>query len=235
MIPPNAIITLQNISHSYGVIPSIQQISYDFLKGSLTAIFGPNGGGKSTLLKIIAGILSPAAGRRQSQISPASDLAYLAQGKSIDRTFPIHVEDVVAMGLWPKMGIFRGLAVTDRPLVNEALARVGLKDFNKRRLTELSGGQLQRLFFARLIAQEANVLLLDEPFTGVDAQTTQDLLHLIQTWHQQGKTIIVVLHDLEMIRRHFPECLLVARNLIASGQSEAVLQMENLAKAAFNV
>lgn len=235
MTPPDAIITLKNISHSYGAILSLRQLSYDFLKGSLTAIFGPNGGGKSTLLKIIAGILPPTEGTRQSQISKASDLAYLAQNKEIDRTFPIHVEDVVAMGLWPKIGIFRGLAMGDRPLVNNTLAQVGLENFNKRRLTELSGGQLQRLFFARLIAQQANVILLDEPFTGVDLQTTKDLLQLIHVWHKQGKTIIVVLHDIEMIRNFFPECLLVARHLIASGPSKSVLQIENLAKAAFNV
>lgn len=229
------IISLRNVSHSYGTVPSLHQISYNFIKGSLTAIFGPNGGGKSTLLKIIAGILKPVSGIYHSHILQASDLAYLAQSKEIDRTFPIHVEDVVAMGLWPKMGIFRGLSVMDRPLVNEALAQVGLEGFNKRRLTELSGGQLQRLFFARLIAQQATVILLDEPFTGVDIQTTNDLLKLIQTWHQQGKTIIMVLHDVALTRRFFPECLLVARRLIASGPSDDVLRVENLAKAAFDV
>lgn len=229
------IISLQNVSHSYGIEPSLHQISYSFAKGSLTAIFGPNGGGKSTLLKIIAGIIKPASGTYNSSISQASNLAYLAQSKEIDRTFPIHVEDVVAMGLWPKMGIFRGLSVLDRPLVNETLVQVGLEGFNKRRLTELSGGQLQRLFFARLIAQEATVILLDEPFSGIDIQTTNDLLKLVQTWHQQGKTIIMVLHDIDMIRCTFPDCLLVARHLIASGASNTVLKVENLAKAAFNV
>ncbi len=229
------IISLQNVSHSYGVEPSLNQISYSFQKGSLTAIFGPNGGGKSTLLKIIAGILKPISGTYHSSITQLSDLAYLAQSKEVDRTFPIHVEDVVAMGLWPKMGIFRGLSVLDRPLVNEALAQVGLEGFNKRCLTELSGGQLQRLFFARLIAQEATVILLDEPFAGVDIQTTNDLLKLIQNWHQQGKTIIMVLHDMTMIRCIFPHCLLIARRLIASGSSDTVLDVENLAKAAFNV
>ncbi len=229
------IISLQNVSHSYGIEPSLHQISYSFAKGSLTAIFGPNGGGKSTLLKIIAGILKPISGTYLSSIPQVSDLAYLTQSKEVDRTFPIHVEDVVAMGLWPKMGIFRGLSVLDRPLVNEALAQVGLEGFNKRRLTELSGGQLQRLFFARLIAQEATVILLDEPFAGVDIQTTNDLLKLIQNWHQQGKTIIMVLHDMAMIRSIFPHCLLVARRLIASGSSDIVLKVENLAKAAFNV
>lgn len=229
------IITLKNISHHYGGIPSLEKISYQFPKGSITAIFGPNGGGKSTLLKIISGVLKPTSGTVDSHISSLSDLAYLAQGKDIDRTFPIHVEDVVAMGLWPKIGLFHGVSKTDQPLVEEALACVGLSGYNKRRLTELSGGQLQRLFFARLIIQQADVILLDEPFTGVDMETTKDLLRLIQGWHWQGKTVISVLHDTEIIRKFFSECLLVSRTLIASGASEDVLKAENLARAAFNV
>lgn len=228
-------ITLENISHCYGGILSLDQISYQFATGSLTAVFGPNGGGKSTLLKIIAGILKPTSGTIRSHIKYISDLAYLAQGKDIDRTFPIHVEDVVAMGLWPKIGVFRGLGRDDLPLVDDALAQVGLVGFNKRCLTELSGGQLQRLFFARLIAQQANFILLDEPFTGIDANTTKDLLGLIQRWHQQGKTIIAVLHDTTIIQQFFPTCLLISRKLVAAGASDDVLTIENLAKAAFNV
>ncbi|WP_052046087.1 metal ABC transporter ATP-binding protein [Candidatus Paracaedibacter symbiosus] len=228
-------ITLENISHCYGGILSLDQISYQFATGSLTAVFGPNGGGKSTLLKIIAGILKPTSGTIRSHIKYISDLAYLAQGKDIDRTFPIHVEDVVAMGLWPKIGVFRGLGRDDLPLVDDALAQVGLVGFNKRCLTELSGGQLQRLFFARLIAQQANFILLDEPFTGIDANTTKDLLGLIQRWHQQGKTIIAVLHDMTIIQQFFPTCLLISRKLVAAGASDDVLTIENLAKAAFNV
>ena len=160
MTSVDAIINLYNISHTYGEISSLSQISYCFNQGSLTAIFGPNGGGKSTLLKIIAGVLPACSGKRESFLRQASEMAYLSQSKNIDPTFPIQVEDVVAMGLWPKMGIFRGLSLMDRPYVNEALEQVGLIGFNKRRLTELSGGQLQRLLFARLIAQQANYLTL---------------------------------------------------------------------------
>lgn len=235
MIADKVIINLDNLSHSYGQIPSVQHISYSFLKGSLTAIFGPNGGGKSTLLKIIAGLIPVQSGKRESFLSHPSELAYLPQDKNIDPTFPLQVEDVVAMGLWPRMGIVGGLALKDRLYIQEALAQVGLIGFNKRRLTELSGGQLQRLLFARLIAQQAHTILLDEPFTGLDAPTTQDLLNLLQKWHCQGKTIIVVLHDIEMIKKFFPDCLLISHQLIAAGKSEIVLRGENLAKAAFYV
>lgn len=229
------LIVLNNISHQYGAIPSITDISYHFKIGSLTAISGPNGGGKSTLLKLLAGLISPSKGSITTFISDPSKLGYLAQTKDIDRTFPLHVEDVVAMGLWPRLGIFKGVSAQERPLVYNALERVGLSGFNKRRLTELSGGQLQRVFFARLIVQEAEVILLDEPFTGVDTQTTKDLMSLIQNWHQMGKTIITVSHDMPLIHHYFPECLLISRKLVAAGPSEQVLTPENLAEAAFHV
>lgn len=235
MISCNPLITFQNVSHNYGAIPSLAHISCRFLKGSLTAVFGPNGGGKSTFLKIIAGFVKPVSGTVKTCIRHPSDLAYLPQCKDIDRTFPILVEDVVAMGLWSKIGIFRGLSHQDLPRVDDALNQVGLTGFNKRCLTELSGGQLQRLLFARLIAQQANIILLDEPFTGIDAQTTKDLLKLIQLWHMQEKTIIIVLHDLEMIQKFFPESILIARKLIAAGHTRDVLTADNLAKAAFYV
>lgn len=231
----NDLIALKNISHKYGSIFSVIDISYHFKIGSLTAIFGPNGGGKSTLLKLIAGLLSPNKGSISSTIRPSSRLGYLAQTKDIDRTFPLHVEDVVAMGLWPRLGLFKGLSVQECPSVNNALEKVGLTGFNKRSLTELSGGQLQRVFFARLIVQEADVILLDEPFTGVDNQTTKDLITLIQNWHQTGKTIIAVLHDMPLIHHYFPDCLLISKKLIASGPSAEVLTPENLAEAAFYV
>lgn len=235
MLSSNSIITLKDISHRYGAIPSLSHISCQFLKGSLTAVFGPNGGGKSTFLKIISRLIKPTSGTVKSHINHPSDLAYLAQCKDFDRTFPILVEDVVAMGLWSKMGTFHGLSHQDRPLVNDALSQVGLTGFNKRCLTELSGGQLQRLLFARLIVQQANIILLDEPFTGIDAQTTKDLLKLIQQWHAQEKTIIAVLHDIGMIQKFFPESILIARKLIAAGPTHEVLTADNLAKAAFYV
>lgn len=184
---------------------------------------------------MIAGLVKPVSGVIKTCVQHPSQLAYLAQHKDMDRTFPILVEDVVAMGLWSKIGVFGGLTHQDRPLVRDALAQVGLTGFNKRCLTELSGGQFQRLLFARLIIQQANMILLDEPFTGIDAQTTKDLLKLIQQWHQQGKTIIAVLHDIEMIRKFFPNCILIAHELIAAGQTHEVLTTENLAKAAFHV
>lgn len=228
-------IVLKDVSHMYGSIFSVTNISHHFKAGSLTAIFGPNGGGKSTLLKLIAGLLSPNKGSIFLTSRTPSKLGYLPQVKEIDRNFPLLVEDVVAMGLWPRLGIFKGLSTKDQPLVDNALAKVALTGFNTRQLTELSGGQLQRVFFARLIAQEAEIILLDEPFTGIDLQTTKDLIQLILSWHKEGKTIIAVLHDIHLIKEFFPECLLVSRKLIASGPSKEVLTLEKLAEAAFHV
>lgn len=163
------------------------------------------------------------------------DMAFLPQTNEIDRTFPLLVEDVIAMGLWPKMGPFRRLPASMAPLIHGILAQVGLQGLEKRSIQALSGGQMQRLFFGRLLAQDAPIILLDEPFAAVDPQTTQDLLQLLKDWHKSGKTIIAVLHDLNVVQRHFPLTLLLAKTIIKYGPTDEVLIPETLAKAAFYV
>ena len=190
-------------------------------------MLGPNGGGKSTLLKGISGAIKPLDG----QIHLTQPVAYLPQSAEIDRSFPINVFDLVAMGLIPSRGLMGRVSRKDNERVTQALAKVGLVGFEERAIGTLSGGQMQRALFARLILQDAPIFLLDEPLTAVDEKTAADLISLLRNWHQQGRTIITVLHDLALIRREFPESLLLARDVIAWGASDAVLTETNLQRA----
>lgn len=222
-------------SYTYGHICALQSIDVNIPCGQLTAIIGPNGGGKSTFMKILAGIYPVAEGNIHIPLTTLCDLAYLPQSTTIDRSFPLQVQDVVAMGLWSKTGMFRKLPPTLKPRIHEILGQVGLSGFEKRPLLALSGGQFQRLLFARLMAQDAHVILLDEPFAAVDPATTEDLMRLIQSWQNQGKTVLIVLHDLNLVKKYFSHALLLARQVIAYGSTETVLSTENLARATFYV
>lgn len=216
----------------YQNTPVLTHVSLDIYPKDLCAIVGANGSGKTTLLKILAGILSPGADATLSRNIPYPGyLAYLPQIRDIDRTFPLRAEDVVAMGLWPRYGEHRAIPKQDHPAVIEALQQVGLEAFRTYPLHHLSGGQLQRLFFARLIVQDAMVILLDEPFNAVDQKTTHLLSDLMLKWHQQGKTILVVLHNLDMVRHLFPQTILMAQTIIAQGATDDVLTADNLEKA----
>ncbi len=222
-------IRLTDLTLGYDRHPAVHHLSGEIASGSLTAIVGPNGAGKSTLLKGIAGALSPldgnialAAGRR---------LAYLPQQAELDRSFPIHVYDLVAMGLWNSAGIFGRIGRGSAAKVEAAIAAVGLAGFERRPIGALSGGQMQRALFARLLLQDADIILLDEPFTAIDARTTADLLALVQRWHGESRTVVAVLHDIETVRRAFPHTLLLARETVAWGETADVLTPANLLKA----
>lgn len=224
-------VTLQDLTVAYERHPAIHHISGSFAQGSLTAVVGPNGAGKSTLIKTIIGLLSPAQGKVTLNGMKAADAAFLPQSTTIDDSFPISVMDVVLMGLWRKVGAFRSIGRKERKIALDALALVGLAEFEGRNFGSLSAGQRQRVLFARLVAADSPLILLDEPFTALDARTTLDLLRLVQNWHEQGRTVIAVLHDFEQVRRFFPESLLLARELIAWGPTETVLTADNLKKA----
>lgn len=183
-----------------------QPLSGQFARGSLTAIMGVNGAGKSTLLKTIAGLL-PAVSGTLHRTAEAKQIAWLPQQSDIDHHFPLRVIDVAAMGSWPATGLFSGLNRRMRNRIAAALAQVGLTDLANRAIGELSGGQFQRMLFARMLVQDAEVMLLDEPFTGIDSQTSALLLNVIDELHAQGKTIITVLHSQSMVESHFPELL----------------------------
>ncbi|NYT64646.1 ABC transporter ATP-binding protein [Alcaligenaceae bacterium] len=223
-------IVLDQVSLGWRDRVALRDISGLFSTGSLTAVVGPNGAGKSTLIKGIMGQVSPVHGhiRISGEGDTRDHIACLPQAGELDCSFPISVYDLVAMGAWRRVGPWRGFSGKDHDRVQAALDAVGLGDFGARIIGTLSGGQLQRALFARLMMHDAKILLLDEPFAAVDRHTTDDLLALMQGWHQQGRTLIAVLHDLDMVRAHFPQTLLLARQVVAWGPTEQVLTPENL-------
>lgn len=222
------VIELDHVSLGWRDKIAVRDISGQFLKGGLYALVGPNGAGKSTLLKGLMGQVSPLKGHIRLHLNRSKDLAFLPQQTDIDRSFPITVYDVVAMGAWARIGAWRGVDRSEHMRIQKALKTVGLADFATRSINTLSGGQFQRALFARLLLQDASVILLDEPFAAVDADTTQDLLALILGWHAQGRTVIAVLHELDMVKQYFPTSVLLGGQLVAWGQSQEVLSTENL-------
>lgn len=224
------VIRLDNLTVSYDRHPAVHHLSGTFQPGSLTAIAGPNGAGKSTLLKAIMGELRPAEGRVEHRLQ-RTDFGYLPQAAEINRRFPISVLDTVLLGSWRSAGAFGRIAKQDAACARDALATVGLEGFEKRHIGSLSAGQFQRVLFARLLLQDARIILLDEPFTAIDARTTRDLLDIVVRWHGDGRTVIAVLHDFEQVRAHFPETLLLARRLIGWGPTQEIMSSANLLQA----
>jgi zinc/manganese transport system ATP-binding protein len=230
-LSPSAVpaIELHDLTLGYDRHPAVHHLSLRIAPGSLLALVGPNGAGKSTLIKALAGELRPISGTLHGLTGPR--IAWLPQHSGLDRSFPVTVRDMVALGLWHRVGAFGRFSAEHRRLCDEALAAVGLTGFEQRSLDALSGGQLQRALFARLILQDAPVVLLDEPFAAVDNRTSADLLALLHRWQRQGKTVIVVLHDLAQVRAHFPFTLLLARELVAYGPTAEVLTDAHRARA----
>ena len=222
------IIELEHVSLGWRDKVALRDMSGQFLAGGLYALVGPNGAGKSTLLKGLMGEIAPVQGQIRLNLDASTELAFLPQQADIDRSFPITVYDVVAMGAWSRIGAWRGMNAKEHARTQQALETVGLAGFSARSINTLSGGQFQRALFARLLVQDASVILLDEPFSAVDTDTTQDLLALVLDWHAQGRTVIAVLHELDMVRRHFPTSVLLGGQLVAWGESETVLSPENL-------
>jgi zinc/manganese transport system ATP-binding protein len=224
------LIRLSNLTVAYDRHPAVHHVSGSIASGSLTAIAGPNGAGKSTLLKAIMGGMRPSGGQIEHQLQ-RTDFGYLPQAADINRRFPVTVLDTVMMGAWRQMGAFGRVSRDEMAKARAAVSAVGLEGFETRLIGALSSGQLQRVLFARLLLQDAKVILLDEPFTAIDARTTRDLIDIIRRWHGDGRTIIAVLHDFEQIRAHFPETLLIAREMIDWGPTATAMSAENLMKA----
>lgn len=224
-------LVFNDLTLGYDRLPAVQNLHTEIAEGSLTAIVGPNGAGKSTLLKGVTGSLKPLAGKLAFGGLNREDVAYLPQQSEIDQSFPLSVVDLVAMGLWREIGPFGWLGRARRARIDAAIAAVGLTGLEGRPIGTLSGGQLQRALFARLLLQDARLVLLDEPFTAIDARTLSDLLGVIQGWHGEGRTVIAVLHDTETVRAHFPDTLMLARELVAHGPTAKVLTSENQFRA----
>jgi zinc/manganese transport system ATP-binding protein len=224
-------ISVRNLSVRYGERYAFENLTGEFAPASLTAVVGPNGAGKSSLLKALAGIIRPAGGEVTCAAVERHRLAYLPQQDELDREFPITVAELVALGDWRNFGAVREPPRRLAASVDEALAAVGLSSVADRQIAELSVGQFQRALFARLLLQDAEVILLDEPFASLDENTTEDLLHFLQRWRTEGRTVVAVLHGLDQVRRYFPSTLLLARSPIAWGETSLSLSADNLARA----
>lgn len=224
-----ACVTFRDLTLGYNSHPAVHHLDGVVRKGSLTAVVGANGSGKSTLMKGIVGVLAPMSGA--CAIAPDESLAYLPQQSELDRSFPARVLDLVSLGLWPRRGLLGRHRPQDREAVSKALSAVGLEGFEGRPIDTLSGGQLQRALFARVLVQDAGLILLDEPFNAIDARTLADLIAMIKRWHGEKRTIMVVVHDLDLVRQHFPEALLLARRPVAWGDARRTLAPENLLRA----
>lgn len=222
-------VRLRDLTVSWHGHPAVHHLDGEFRAGSLTAIVGPNGAGKSSLLAALIGAPVQCAGRIER--APALRLGYLAQADEMDRQFPIRVDEFVAMGLWSQIGWLGGIGSRQRALLQQALETAGLDGLQRRLVGELSVGQRQRARFARLILQDADLILLDEPFNAVDSRTTADLLGLLLRWRAEGRSVVAVLHDLDQVRQCFDEVLLLAREPVAWGPCEQVLTPANLQRA----
>lgn len=230
-LPPAAALTVDNLTLGYDQHPAVHHLQGQFDVGSLTAIVGPNGAGKSTLLKGLMGLLSPLDGHIERASGRASDIGFLPQQAQLDIGFPISVLDTVCLGFYRITGSFGRVTAAMVGRARAALKEVGLEGFEERPSGALSRGQFQRVLFARLMVQDAPVILLDEPFTAIDDKTCSDLLGVVRGWHRDGRTVIAVLHDYNQIRGHFPETLLLARECLAWGPTDQVLSPENLSRA----
>ena len=225
---------IDNLTVAYTATPVFQNLSVAFSPGKITGIIGPNGAGKSTLIKGALGLV-----RRTGSASIDSrpikmvrrKVAYVEQRAALDLTFPISVFEVVLTGTYGKLGLFKSPGQKERELVDEALAQGHLTEFKNRQIGELSGGQLQRVFVARAIVQQAEVVILDEPFVGIDMKSEEDIMRVLKGWRDNGKTIIVVHHDLNKVAKYFDELLIMNHGVIAHGPVAEVYNQANVQKA----
>ncbi|MCC5871593.1 MAG: ABC transporter ATP-binding protein [Gammaproteobacteria bacterium] len=217
-------IACQRLTLRYGRHVAVEALDAEFEAGSLTALVGPNGAGKSTLLEAIVSGTGTAEGRIECRDGERRSLAYLPQQPQIDRGFPISVQGLVAMGFWARLGAWQRLKRAEHNEIRRALEAVGLRSHATRPIASLSGGEFQRALFARIIVQQARLILLDEPFAAVDEETSRALQDIILRWHGEQRTVIVALHDLEIVRARFPGALWLDRIKLAHGRAEDVLR-----------
>ncbi len=231
---PESPLVIRDLTVAYHQKPVIWDIDYQAPPGQLIAIVGPNGAGKSTLLTACLGLVPWISGEVQFFGGPLGRqrhrVGYVPQRESVDWDFPVNALDVVAMGLYRKIGWCRPVTRRYRQLAMESLDRVGMADFAKRQIRQLSGGQQQRVFLARALVQQADLYLMDEPFAGVDASTERAVLGLLRQLRADGKTVLVVHHDLQSVEEYFDEVVLLNMRLIATGKTSEVLTNDNLRK-----
>ncbi len=226
--PP--IIQLKGVTVTYGTVQALEDVNLTVPEGAFLAIIGPNGAGKTTLVRTILGLVKPLRGEVLVFGRPATalgrlrrEIGYVPQMHTVDLRFPVLVEDVVMMGRYARLGLFRRPGEADRAAVERAMARVGVTDLRRRPLGDLSGGQRQRVFLARALATEPRLLVLDEPTTGVDAHTSRSLYELLRDFQQEGITVLMVSHDIGVVSQYVDGVACVNRRLVAHGRPEVVL------------
>lgn len=228
-------VEVEDLTVAYDAKPVLWDIDLKIPKGKLMAVVGPNGAGKTTLMKAMLGLLKPVTGEVRfedgSNIRTRKNhIGYVPQSGSVDWDFPATVQDVVLMGCYGRLGWIRRPRRADIELTKQTLAKVGMQDYAGRQISQLSGGQQQRVFLARALAQEAEVYFMDEPFKGVDAQTERAIIALLKELKEQGKTVVVVHHDLQTVSDYFDWVTLINLQVVASGPVEEVFHEENLKK-----
>ena len=227
-----SVIDIQQLTVNYDKTPVLWDVNFSIPQGKLVGVVGPNGAGKSTLLKAMLGIVKPVSGRARFFEKPLKEvwerIAYVPQRTSVDWNFPITVLELVLMGRYRRLGLFKWPKVADRDAARRALEMVGMASFEKRQISELSGGQQQRLFIARALLQEADIFFLDEPFSGVDMTTEKEILELMTRLKAQGKTLIIVHHDLSTVQQYFDWAILLNTALVACGPIKEVFHQDNI-------
>ncbi|PGH20917.1 peptide transporter [Fusobacterium polymorphum] len=218
-------IEIKNLTVAYGENIALENFNLDIEVGSLMALVGPNGAGKSTLIKTILKFLKQITGEVKIN---AKTLAYVPQRNSVDWDFPTTLFDVVEMGCYGRVGFFKRVNKDEKQKVLKAIEQVGMLDFKDRQISELSGGQQQRAFIARALVQEADIYLMDEPFQGVDSTTEKSIVDILKKLKSEGKTLIVVHHDLQTVPTYFETVTFINKSVIASGKIKEVFTQENI-------
>ena len=231
----NPVIEVHNLSVSYNRKPALWNIDFSLPYHKKIGIIGPNGSGKTTLLKTLMGLIKPDFGYvklfGQSLNSIRHKIAYVPQRESVDWDFPATVREIVEMGRFTNKNLLKRLNKRDKELISESLEKVGMLPFQHRHISELSGGQQQRVFLARALCREPEMFIMDEPFTGVDAATEESILELLDTLNKEGKTVIVVHHDLETAKDYFDWVCLLNTRLVANGPKGQVFTKDVLSEA----
>lgn len=218
-------IEIRNLTVAYGENIALENLNLDVEAGSLMALVGPNGAGKSTLIKTILKFLKQITGEIKIN---GKTLAYVPQRNSVDWDFPTTLFDVVEMGCYGRVGLFKRVSKEEKQKVLKAIEQVGMLDFKDRQISELSGGQQQRAFIARALVQEADIYLMDEPFQGVDSTTEKSIVDILKKLKSEGKTLIVVHHDLQTVPTYFETVTFINKSVIASGKVKEVFTQENI-------
>jgi iron/zinc/copper transport system ATP-binding protein len=226
---------IRDLTVAYQSKPVFTKLSTTFESGAITGIIGPNGAGKSTMIKGALGLVKRQSGQTLINGKPVSQtrkqIAYVEQRAALDLTFPISVFEVVLTGTYSRLGLFKSPGQAEKQAALDALAQVNLTEFKDRQIGALSGGQLQRVFVARAIVQNADVVILDEPFVGIDMKSEADIMNILKMWRDAGKTVIIVHHDLNKVKDYFDNLVIVHRGIVANGPVDETFTLPNIQTA----